>query len=245
MKSIENDDDASVEVDFSRAILRQVEALQGGHMDGERRFQAVDTKTSNCIFIKTTLDHPDKLVTKLLTDVLDTGKTKSRFILKIFPVLGTCRAVEDKIGKLVEELISSYFAHRPLQTFAIVYKVRCNNLSRDVILPVVGKAVAKVCPLSKVDLTNPDYVIGVDVLTKFACVSIMKDFNRLKKYNVQELAKSKGDGSSSVVEQNKTVNCDKGPCPEDGECQQTKIPTKTDAASGSGVTLVKDGTDCC
>ena len=234
-----DDSDTGVEVDFDQAILSQVEALQGsGQVAEERQFQAVDTKTSNCIFVKTTLDHPDELVTKLLTDVMDTGKAKARFILKIFPVLGTCRAVEDKIEKLVEELVSSYFAGRPLRTFAIIYKVRCNNLSRDVILPTVGKAVYKVCPLSKVDLTNPEYVISVDVLTKFACISIMKDFNRFKKYNLQELAKPEVAGSSATLEpaevqKNKSVDNESSANQEDSDHKQIKLATHACEQSGS------------
>lgn len=222
--------------------MSQVEALQGGGRGTEeRRFQAVDTKTSNCIFIKTTLDHPDELVTKLLGDVLDTGKTKARFILKMFPVLGTCRAVEEKIEKLVEELMSSYFADRPLRTFAIIYKVRCNTLNRDVILPLVGKAVYKACPTSKVDLANPDYVISIDVLSKFACISIMKDFNRLKKYNLQELAKSGAGGSSRTVEvqQEKHVSNETGTNEEDSNCQQTELTLNTCDESGSDLTSEK------
>lgn len=212
--------------------MSQVKALQGDGQDAmARQFQAVDTKTSNCIFIKTTLDHPDELVTKLLNDVLDTGKTKARFILKIFPVLGTCRAVEDKIEKLVEELVSVYFADRALGTFATIYKVRCNSLSRDVILPTVGKAVYRACPTSKVDLANPDHVISVDVLNKFACISIMKDFNRLRKYNLQELAKSAevsegGDVCSHPdVQQNEVDKNATNSDQEDSKCQQTELVT--------------------
>jgi len=235
-----DDSDTSVEVDFDEAILSQVEALQGGEQAAEeRQFQAVDTKTSNCIFIKTTLAYPDELVTKLLSDVMDTGRTKARFILKIFPVLGTCRAVEDKIEKLVEELVSSYFADRPLRTFAIIYKVRCNNLSRDVILPTVGKAVYKVCPLSKVDLANPEYVISVDVLTKFACISIMKDFTRFKKYNLQELAKSEAAGSSRTLEpaevqKNKSVDNELSSDQEHSDCKQIELATSTSSCEQSG-----------
>jgi len=225
-----NDGDGNEEVDISDAILSQVEALQGGGSGGEsRQFQAVDTKTSNCIFIKTTFDRPDEVVTKLLNDVLDTGSSKARFILKMFPVLGTCRADADKIEKLVEELASVYFANQPLGTFAIIYKVRCNNLSRDVILPTVGRAVHKACPMSKVDLANPDYVISVDVLNKFACVSIMKDYNRLKKYNLQELAKTETIDSSRTCEQlagqqSKPVESETASshC-DDNNCQQTEI----------------------
>lgn len=225
--------------------MSQVEALQGGSQEvAERRFQAVETKTSNCIFIKTSLDQPHELVAKLLNDVLETGKTKARFILKVFPVLGTCRAVEDKIEKLVEELVSSYFADRCLGTFAIIYKVRCNSLSRDVILPTVGRAVHRACPMSKVDLANPDYVISVDVLNRFACVSIMKDFNRLKKYNLQELAKSEASASSLTLEQpavqhNKPAKNEAGSIQESGNGQETELVTNTCGVSGSDLMVEK------
>lgn len=248
MKRVD-DYDTSVEVDFSEAILSQVEALKGSSREAaERRFQAVETKTSNCVFIKTTLDHPDELVSKLLNDVLETGRTKARFILKIFPVLGTCRAVEDKIEKLVEELMSSYLADRPLGTFAIIYKVRCNSLSRDVILPTVGRAVYRACPASKVDLANPDYVISVDVLNRFACVSIMKDFNRLRKYNLQELAKLETSTSSRSAEQpegqqNKRVENETGSVQQFGSSQETEL-VNTAGMSGSDFTMDKlSGTD--
>jgi len=220
-----NEDAESGEVDFNEAIMTQVQALQGdGHNADGRRFQAVDTKTSNCIFIKTTLSHPDELVSHILNDVLDTGKTKARFILKIFPVLGTCRAVEDKIEKLVEELVADYFSDRPLGTFATIYKVRCNNLSRDVILPTVGRAVFKACPTSKVNLANPDYVISVDVLNRFACIGIMKDFSKLKKYNLQELAKCEPKATETceqctAVNHNNETSSD---C-DDNNCQETEL----------------------
>lgn len=208
-----DDNNAAVEVDFSEAIASQVEALQGGSSaSGERRFQAVDTKMSRCIFVKTTLDRPDELVAKLVDDVLETGRTKARHVQKIFPVLGTCRAVADKIEKLVEDSVSSYFADWPLKSFAIVFKVRCNNLSRSVLLPAVGRAVQRACPTSKVDLDNPDYTISIDILTKFACVSVMKDFGRLRKYNLQELAKSGGDRTTEkpASEQNNAVSSEQG-----------------------------------
>lgn len=241
------DDKSSVEVDFNEAISSQIEALKGAGCEaGERQFQAVDTKTSNCIFIKTTLDNPDELVTKLLSDVSKTGKTKARFILKIFPVLGTCRAVEDKIERLVEELVSSYFTDRPLGTFAIIYKVRCNSLSRDVILPTVGRAVYKVCPTSKVDLANPDHVISVDILNKFACVSIMRDFYRLKKYNLQELAKSVIDVCSATNKQPAAENEKSELVKDETESyqqvdshQQTELKSLTSAVSASDLTSEK------
>jgi tRNA acetyltransferase TAN1 len=122
--------------------------------------------------------------------------------LKLFPVLGTCRATEDKIEKFVEELVRERFSglsDNPLHTYAILYKVRCNNIARETLLSAVGRAVHRASPTSRVDLGNPDYIISIDVLGKFACISILKDFYKLKKYNLQELAKS-GSGTLNEAE---------------------------------------------
>jgi tRNA acetyltransferase TAN1 len=186
----------SDEMDIAKAIALQV----GDKSDGRetvKRFQAVDTKTNNCVFIKTTLERPDELLSVFLSETAATGITKSRFILKIFPVMGTCRATEDKIEKLIVDVLNKMFADETLGTYATLYKVRCNNLGREHILPLVGRAVQQVCPGSKVDLGSPNYIISVDVLNKFCCVSVMKDFYKLKKYNIQELGKL---NSSSVTE---------------------------------------------
>ena len=153
------------------------------------RLQDVDTSTNNCVFVRTTLDHPDDLLAKFLSDVHATRVSKTRFILRIFPVLGTCRAVADKIEKLAEEVLAPFVSGVPGLTYCIVYKVRCNSLSRDEILPMVGRVALKLNPEIKVNFDKPELVVSVDVLQKFCCISVMRDFHLYKKYNVQEMCK--------------------------------------------------------
>jgi len=191
----------STEIDFAKAIAQQVGAEKSIGKDNLRRFKAVDTKTSNCVFIRTTLEHPDDLLLSFMSDVATTGITKTRFILKIFPVTGTCRSTEDKIEKLVEDLLAKQFSNQSLGSYAILYKVRCNSLGREHILPLVGRVVQHTCPGSNVDLSNPDVMISIDVLGKFCCVSIMKDFYKFKKYNVQEIGKFIGATSEAILDQ--------------------------------------------
>lgn len=179
------------EVDFDKAIAQQVDA-EKSTANKIGRFQVVDSKTTNCVFIRTSLERPDDLLYQYLSDVASSGVTKSRFIMKIFPVLGTCRSMEDSIEQLVQAILQSWVAAgNSFKTYAILYKVRCNNLSREQLLPIVGRAIHSVRFECRVDLNTPDIVVSVDILGKFCCVSIMKDFYKLRKYNVQELAKLK------------------------------------------------------
>ena len=175
--------------DMEKAVTREVEALSKTRGTA-RRFQAVTTKTNNCLFISTTLERPDEVVEKIFLDAIETHESKSRFILKIFPVLGTCRATEDKIEKLAEEIMSPFISSckKEVPTYATIYKVRCNNLSRETILPLIGSVMVRLKPTIRVNFDDPDFVVSVDVLQKICCISVLRNFYRYRKYNIQELA---------------------------------------------------------
>lgn len=173
--------------DFESAIREEVEAIKKRDA-GVRRFQVVESKTTNCVFIKTSLEHPDELVTKIFTELWETKKCKSRFILKLHPVLGTCRAAEDKIEKLAEDVLAPVLADADGLTYCVMYKVRCNNsLDREAIIQLVARVADRINPSLKVKFDEPDLVISVDILQKVCCIGVLKDFNKFKKYNMQEV----------------------------------------------------------
>lgn len=47
----------------------------------------------------------------------------------------------------------------------------------------------KLNPKNKVDLTNPELTIIVEVIKAVCCVSVVKDYTLYRKYNVQEVIK--------------------------------------------------------
>lgn len=47
----------------------------------------------------------------------------------------------------------------------------------------------KLNPKNKVDLTNPELTIIVEVIKAVCCVSVVKDYTLYRKYNVQEVVK--------------------------------------------------------
>lgn len=44
-------------------------------------------------------------------------------------------------------------------------------------------------PKNKVDLTNPELTIIVEVIRAVCCISVVKDYTLFRKYNVQEVVK--------------------------------------------------------
>lgn len=49
--------------------------------------------------------------------------------------------------------------------------------------------VGKLNPKNKVDLTNPELTIIVEVIKAVCCISVVKDYTLYRKYNVQEVVK--------------------------------------------------------
>lgn len=70
----------------------------------------------------------------------------------------------------------------------------------------------KLNPKNKVDLTNPELTIIVEVIKAVCCISVVKDYTLYRKYNVQEVVKEdtpKADAAaakseSSAAEQKET-----------------------------------------
>ncbi|KAK1580262.1 THUMP domain-containing protein [Colletotrichum navitas] len=104
-------------------------------------------------------------------------------------------------------------AEKPAFTYAIRPSIRSNSsLDRDELISQIAKAVN---PRHKVNLTNPDKVVLVDVFQSFCGMSVIErsDWDGLKKLNVNELykaspgakpkdmgAKASGEGGCGVLD---------------------------------------------
>jgi tRNA acetyltransferase TAN1 len=59
----------------------------------ERRFHSVESGANNVLFIRTSLPHPEALVEHIVAATAAGGGQSARFILRLVPILGTCKAV--------------------------------------------------------------------------------------------------------------------------------------------------------
>ncbi|KAF6039917.1 THUMPD1 [Bugula neritina] len=127
-----------------------------------------------------------------------TLRKTSRTLNRIIPVLSSCRAELTKIGPCVTSAIEQYFSSVSTEdtqgkSYKLLVKVRNNNdgeLSQLAIIKVVGEAIRESHSEWKVDLDNPQLVVGIDVLKKVCCISVIHDYTLYKKFNIQELVVS-------------------------------------------------------
>ncbi|XP_029949326.1 THUMP domain-containing protein 1 [Salarias fasciatus] len=185
-----SEEEDAEEEDVDVALKKEVAQLQASGAKQERRFQALESGANNVIFIRTLNLESDKLVHHILSDLHTTKKKKSRVILRMLPVTGTCKAFQEDIVKYLTTFLEPWFKAPNCATYQIAFKARnSSHNKRDEIIKAVAGLVGKLNPKNKVDLTNPELTIIVEVIKAVCCLSVVKDYTLYRKYNVQEVVK--------------------------------------------------------
>ncbi|KAI9525674.1 THUMP domain-containing protein 1 [Dissostichus eleginoides] len=183
-------DGEAEEEDVDVALKKEVAQLKASGTKRERRFMALDSGANNVIFIKTQNLEADKLVHHILSDLHTTKKHKSRVILRMLPVTGTCKAFQEDMVKYLTTFLEPWFKTPNCGTYQIAFKARnSSHNKRDEIIKTIAGMVGKLNPKNKVDLTNPELTIVVEVIKAVCCLSVVKDYSLYRKYNVQEVVK--------------------------------------------------------
>ena len=188
--------------DIDAALEKEKEGLAAVQAKGfaARRFQSVDSGANNCIFIKTTLSNPCEIVESLIDEIMRTGSQRSRFILRLIPVLGTCKAYDKNIEELAEKILSEVLMDDSDLSYSILFKARnSNQVSKEDVYNVVGGVVRKLPGKTRVDLHSPDLCIVVEVIRSVCCIGLVRNYFGRRKYNLVELIKSIDDIKDGVV----------------------------------------------
>lgn len=156
----------------------------------ERSFHQVQTNCKNTLFIKTYEIKwtPHQLMNSIWNDI-DTNRTqKCRYICKFVPISSVVHATSGQIKQGVEQLLLKLEEDQSENVqYRIEMKVRCNSgVNKDKQIDLLGDLIKDMRPKWTVNLDNPHLVVYVDVLHKHAVLSILKDFNRYRKYNLLE-----------------------------------------------------------
>ncbi|XP_017071441.1 THUMP domain-containing protein 1 homolog [Drosophila eugracilis] len=165
------------------------------------RFQNVDTNTHNCVFIRTQLEDPVTLGKHIINDIATTGKSMSRFVLRLVPIEAVCRANMQDIISAAGVLFDKHFLKEPT-SYGIIFNHRYNQqIKRDQIINQLADLVNSKNIGNKVDLKAAKKSIIVEVLRGWCMLSVIDNYLECKKFNLAELAnpsdkKSGGEGDS-------------------------------------------------
>eukprot|EP00066_Takifugu_rubripes_P007125 XP_003972419.1 PREDICTED: THUMP domain-containing protein 1 [Takifugu rubripes] len=231
------------EEDVAAALKKEVAQLQGSGPKQERRFQALQSGANNVIFIKTHNLESDKLVHHILSDLHTTKKKKSRVILRMLPVTGTCKAFPEDMLKYLTTFLEPWFKTPNSATYQIAFKARnSSHNKRDEIIKSIAGLVGKLNPKNKVDLTSPELTIIVEVIKAVCCISVVKDYTLYRKYNVQEVVKDetlKADVNLAKTESNTAEKKEAQDSEETGKGKREDEENGIKTAQGDNVVVDK------
>lgn len=155
--------------------------------DKKDLFQAVDTGSNNCVFIKTAIENYQELAVTIVRDLFETKEKRTKFSNRLIPVDKVCRANIDEIVNNSGALFDLHFLKEPF-TFAIIFNRRCNHdIIRDDVIKQLADLVTQKNIRNKVDLKNPQKTILIEIIKGLCLISIIPDYLKLKKYNLNEL----------------------------------------------------------
>ena len=189
MKDDSSDSDS--DDDIEKAMAKEASQIKS-IKPVERRFQNVDCKAKNCIFIKTILGSPCDLADTIFTDLEEKKVQKTRHAIRMMPITATCKAVIKNIEETAEILFKPHFETEfgVGLKYTSVCKIRNNqSISRTAILPSLGKIIREMNPLHMLCHDEPDLVVLIEILRNICCLSVVKNFFRFKKYNLHEVVK--------------------------------------------------------
>ena len=182
----EDEEDIDAALDKEKATLQAV----NDKARTERRFQQVESGANNCIFIKTVLESPGRLVEEIVNDLNETKVQKCRFILRMLPILGTCKAYEKNIEELADRVLPDVVSTTEDRSYCVLFKARnTGQVSREDVFRVIGDVMRRQPGEWRVDLTCPGLCVVVEVIRTICCIGAVRNFYDRKKYNLVELVK--------------------------------------------------------
>ncbi|KAK5582727.1 hypothetical protein RB653_004312 [Dictyostelium firmibasis] len=118
---------------------------------------------------------PDKVLNRVI------------FTSKVLPILRTFRASEVDMYPIMREVIKENFKNAQGKTFAIELRTRNNNsLDKNKVIKDIAEMVD---PSIKVDLSNPDLVIVIEIIKSSVVTSVIPQYKKLFKLNLREVIK--------------------------------------------------------
>uniref|UniRef100_A0A8C6XXQ8 THUMP domain-containing protein 1 n=1 Tax=Naja naja TaxID=35670 RepID=A0A8C6XXQ8_NAJNA len=228
----EEEEEEEEEDDAEAALKKEVDQIRTSTEQKQRRFQSVESGANNVVFIRTLGVEPEKLVHHILKDMHATKKKKTRVILRMLPVSGTCKAFLEDMKQYAETFFEPWFKSPKKGTFQIVYKARNNShLSREEVIKELAGVVGHLNAENKVDLSHPEYTIVVEIIKNICCLSVVQDYVLFRKYNLQEVVKSKAEGQPEAPKASHENDAPGAKTPEAQRENQNERQEKTETAS--------------
>lgn len=174
----------------------------GGSNAAQPRFRSIETDTECFLFISVSPPFdPYRLVYTILTEVERSGEPRTRFVQRLTPVTTTCAANATDLTSLASTILPQFFSsnEEEAKTFKIDPRIRSHSkLKRNDVIQIIasqiptaeGEEGGERKRIHNANLGNPDLWIVAEVVKNSAAISVLNDYERYKKMNLQSVAQA-------------------------------------------------------
>ncbi|KAK6541192.1 hypothetical protein TWF694_008561 [Orbilia ellipsospora] len=183
-KTLDETEDKPDTGDIEAAIAAEIDGINAKKQIKSKRITSIKLDTRCLAFFHTRAPvDPTELIYAIFKDTEISKKRLTKFTNRLTPISKTCKANYESIEEIAKEVLEPHFHSGQKDVkFAIRPNLRDNNvLNRDDIIQTVAKVVG---PNHKVDLKNYDLLIMVEVLRNICGVSVVRDFEHYKRFNL-------------------------------------------------------------
>ncbi|KAF3152998.1 hypothetical protein TWF594_000045 [Orbilia oligospora] len=170
--------------DIEAAIAAEISGINAKGKAKDNRITSIKLDTPCLIFFHTKEPvDPAELVGFIFKDIEETKRRQTRFTNRLTPITKTCKANITDLEETAHEVLKPHFHEGQKGVkFAIRPNLRDHRvLNRDEIIKSVARIVG---PDHKVDLINYDLLIIVEVWRNICGVSVVRDFEHYKRFNL-------------------------------------------------------------
>ncbi|CCF52495.1 hypothetical protein NDA10_001194 [Ustilago hordei] len=174
------------------------------------RFKNIETDTECFLFISISPPFdPYLLIYTILSDVEVSGEPGSRFVQRLTPVTQTCSANAEDLTTLARTILPHFFSTNAeeAKSFKIDPRIRSHSkLKRNDVIQIVASNIptgAEGERIHNANLSNPDLWIVVEVVKNSAAISVVRNYERYRKMNLQSVALVANEGKAKEHEEGK------------------------------------------
>jgi tRNA acetyltransferase TAN1 len=123
---------------------------------------------------------------------------KTRYTSRLIPIENSCIGKVNDIVDMAKNIIQDFCKPKgdPF-TFSIITSIRNNDsIKKDDLITAIA---ALVPPENKVNLKTPDYCIVIEVINLVCGISILPDYYKLKRYNLEMLGEEITTQSKKIL----------------------------------------------
>lgn len=201
---VEEKDSTKEIVDFEAALKSESEEMKASKKK-IRRFQIVKSGTKHSFFVRTTIERSEtnRLIENIFRTSLEKNEQHSRYVERLLPVLFVCKAYEDDFRKqiveqsFIDELVR--ISDDPTETNQTIFfdvhakksnnnQIKSSHLEQIVIDDLHSRKSEQLNGKTfKRDYKNPKVHVLVHVIKNLLLVSIVRNYDLFKKYNLASI----------------------------------------------------------